>query len=44
MENIITIKPIRSKRKVLTQQQEPVKSKIIKQKKKVNHYQNLKKE
>ena len=43
MENIITIKPIRSKRKVLTQQQEPVKTKIIKQKKKSKSLPKLKK-
>ena len=43
MENIITIKSIRSKRKVLTQQQEPVKTKIIKQKKKSKSLPKLRK-
>ena len=43
MDNIITIKSIRSKRKVLTQQQEPVKSKIIKQKKKSKSLPKLRK-
>ena len=43
MENIITIKQIRSKRKILTQQQEPVKTKIIKQKKKSKSLPKLKK-